>query len=325
MIPRDQSAWPVICLMGPTGIGKTTLATTIAQQLPCDIVSVDSVAVYRGLDIGTAKPTRCILAAFPHHLIDICDPQQSYSVGDFYRDVKRIIAVIRARQRIPLLVGGSMLYFRILQQGIASLPRAQHTIRHQLQQEQHTKGLSRLYAELAIKDPLAAQRIHHHDQQRILRALEVQRCSNKNLSTWWNEAGTSSSEPLPLQFYSIGILPHERTILHQHLAERLQNMLKAGFIDEVRTLYQAGLTPTLPAMRAIGYQQIWGYLAGHYTKQTMQEKTIAATRQLVKRQLTWLRHWPQLTCFYSDSQASNLATLKLIPWLIHAVFTSLSK
>jgi tRNA dimethylallyltransferase len=282
----------VICLMGPTASGKTALAIEWAAQRPCTVISVDSALVYRGMDIGTAKPDKEILLKTPHRLIDFLDPSENYSAASFRKDAIDEIEKALQQQTIPLLVGGTMLYYRALQQGLAPLPDADQVVRGQLLIELQQQGLPALYQQLQQVDAASAQRIQATDTQRIQRALEVYRLTGKPLSQLQQQAATIES---PYNFVNIGILPADRSILHQRIAQRFQQMLAQGFIDEVAALQARGdLHLGLPSMRAVGYRQIWQYLQGEYDKATMIEKAVAATRQLAKRQLTWLRQWPNL-------------------------------
>jgi tRNA dimethylallyltransferase len=281
--------------MGPTGAGKTDIALALAERLPLEIVSVDSALVYRGMDIGTAKPSAATRARVPHHLIDIRDPGEAYSAGEFVRDATAAIEAIWARGKSPLLVGGTMLYFHALTAGIAQLPAADAEVRAAIEREAETAGWDALHAELARVDPQAAARIHRHDPQRIQRALEVFRLTGRTIT----ELQRPKRAPLAAtQVTEIVVLPGERAALHARIAARFRAMLAAGFVDEVRRLYVRGdLTREHPAMRAVGYRQIWEYLAGACALQAAEEKAVAATRQLVKRQLTWLRGRPQAARF----------------------------
>ncbi|MCS4306968.1 tRNA dimethylallyltransferase [Rheinheimera pacifica] len=292
----------VIFLMGPTASGKTALATELYQQLPAELISVDSALVYRGMDIGTAKPTAEELAVTPHHLIDIRDPAQSYSAADFRTDALRLIAEIQHRGNIPVLVGGTMLYFKALLEGISPLPEANEAIRQQLEQEAAVKGWAGLHGELAQIDPVSAQRIHPNDPQRINRALEVYRLTGRSLTDLTTEKG----EPFAYPVHQFAIAPEDRAVLHQRIALRFEQMLAAGFEQEVAALKtRPDLHPDLPSMRCVGYRQMWDYLSGNSSYQQMCERGIAATRQLAKRQLTWLRGWPDLTWLESNAPVSE--------------------
>jgi tRNA dimethylallyltransferase len=298
----------VICLMGPTSSGKTSLSLELVKRFPFEIVSVDSAMVYRGMDIGTAKPSPSILQQIPHHLIDIRDPSHAYSAGEFRRDCMQCIADILARGNIPLLVGGTMLYFSVLQHGIAELPTKNERIRQHLQHRAEQQGLHTLHQELMQVDEAAGQRINPHDTQRIQRALEVYLATGKTLTAWQQAA----NETNPYHFHFIGLVPSDRLQLHQRIAQRFQEMIQQGFVAEVELMYKANLSADLPALRSVGYRQIWSYLSGEITYTEACEKAIAATRQLAKRQLTWLRSWQDLTVIDADT---NDAIEKVIGYL----------
>lgn len=273
--------------MGPTASGKTDLAVALHERLPVDLVSVDSAMVYRGMDIGTAKPAPELLARVPHRLIDICDPAESYSAGRFRADARRAIAEIHAAGRVPLLVGGTGLYFRSLEQGISRLPASDATVREAVENEAERVGWKQMHAELAKIDPVSAQKIHPNDPQRIGRALEVYRLSGRPLSAL-TARGREGGLGFPL--VKLIVAPAERRHLHDAIARRFQRMLEDELVAEVRGLYQRGdLHAGLPAMRLVGYRQVWQYLAGEMEYKDMINKAITATRQLAKRQLTWLR------------------------------------
>jgi tRNA dimethylallyltransferase len=277
----------VFCLMGPTASGKTEFAVQLAEALPVDVISVDSALVYRGMDIGTAKPDSETLRRVPHRLIDIRDPVEAYSAGDFVRDASREIDSILADGRTPLLVGGTMMYFRSLIHGIANLPQADAPIRAAIDADAAEIGWPAMHQLLAQIDAPAAARINANDSQRIQRALEVYRISGKTLSDW---QATDVPRPDNYAFIKIALVSESRALLHERIAARLQTMIDGGFIDEVRTLMKTpGLTPEHPSMRAVGYRQIWSHLEGNCDLQAAREKALAATRQLAKRQLTWLR------------------------------------
>jgi tRNA dimethylallyltransferase len=288
----------VICLMGPTGSGKTGLAIELVKHLPCEIISVDSAMVYRGMDIGTAKPSAAELAQAPHHLIDICDPAQAYSAGQFQRDATREINNCGQRERVPLLVGGTMLYFRAWQQGLSELPTADPQIRAELQQDLEKRGVEQLHERLYKIDPTAAARIKPTDPQRIIRALEVYIVSGKPLSEFFTE------NPRPAVSYqniNIAIAPKDRVLLHERIAKRFQQMMADGLCAEVEALFNRGdLHEQCPSMRSVGYRQVWQYLSGQLNYAECIEKSIIATRQLAKRQMTWLRSWPDLHLFDSE-------------------------
>ncbi len=297
----------ILCLMGPTASGKTDIAVELVQRFPLDIISVDSAMIYRGMDIGTAKPDAATRAMAPHRLIDICDPAQSYSAGNFWQDAAREIADIIAQRRVPLLTGGTMLYFHALQNGIATLPKADPEIRARLKQEAEQQGWQHLHERLQALDPESALRIHPNDPQRLQRALEVYEITGITLSQLIAE---SPHTKLPYRFVNLALIPQDRALLHQKIAARFDLMLQNGFIAEVEQLYQRGdLTGEMPSMRAVGYRQIWDYLAGNLTQAEMHEQALAATRQLAKRQLTWLRSWQNLTCFSSED-AHKMAKIR---------------
>lgn len=290
----NDVAWPIVVLTGPTGAGKSDWALRLAERLPLEIVSVDSAQVYRGLDIGTAKPTEQERALVPHHLIDIRDASESYSAGQFLADATILIRQIRARGRMPLLVGGTMLYLRALLFGLADLPRASPEVRQALDQRGATEGWPALHAELERLDPVAAGRIHPNDPQRIQRALEVCYTSGRRLSELQQETRSALGEPVPLRW---AISPSDRAVLHERIEIRFRRMMDQGFLDEVKTLFARGdLTARHPAIRAVGYRQLWAHLDGQCSLDEGVLRSLAATRQLAKRQLTWLRsdtdiHW----------------------------------
>jgi len=281
----------VIFLMGPTASGKTALAMELFKQLPSELISVDSALIYQGMDIGTAKPTAEELAEAPHHLIDILDPAEAYSAADFRTDALRLIADIHSRGKTAILVGGTMLYYRTLLQGMSPLPSADEQIRAQIELEAAEHGWVALHQQLAGFDPVSAQRIHPNDPQRINRAIEVYRLTGKSMTELTREKG----ETLPYPVHQFAIAPTDRAELHQRIAVRFRQMLEQGFAEEVRQLMtRADLHLDLPSMRCVGYRQMWLHLAGDISEAEMVEQGIAATRQLAKRQLTWLRSWPDL-------------------------------
>lgn len=295
----------VFCLMGPTASGKTDLACALVQHLPCEIISVDSAMIYRHMNIGTAKPSADVLAQAPHHLIDILDPIESYSAAQFCTDVVEFCTEIINRGNIPLLVGGTMMYFRALQQGLSVLPQADENIRMQILNQAQQNGWDYLHEVLATVDPLAAQRIHPHDTQRLQRALEVYQITGKSLSALLAEKAISTS----MEFTNFLLMPASRVNLHTRIFQRFEAMLHAGFIEEVvQLLQQWPLTSEHSAMRSVGYRQVVDYLQGNYDKATLLEKGVAATRQLAKRQLTWLRHWPDGHRFVAEN-ANNLTEM----------------
>ena len=291
MPPSSPLAATWIGLAGPTASGKTAAALALAHALPIEIISVDSALVYRGMDIGTAKPSAHELAQVPHHLIDIRDPQDSYNAGEFQRDTTRLIGEIRARGRLPLLVGGTMLYFNALIHGIDEMPSAAPALRARIEEEAAANGWPAMHAQLAGVDPLTAARLSPNDSQRIQRALEVWHASGRPLSSFHaQQVAPKEAPPLAL----ISLEPLERAWLHERIAQRFDAMLAAGFLDEVRGLRARGdLRPELPSMRCVGYRQAWEALDGLWPMAELRERGIAATRQLAKRQITWLRAMPQ--------------------------------
>lgn len=277
--------------MGPTASGKTDLALAIADQGPFEIVSVDSALVYRHMDIGTAKPGAEVLARHPHHLIDIREPSEPYSAADFRADAIRVADDIAARGRIPLFVGGTMLYFKALRDGLAALPSADEAVRARIAAEARLSGWPAVHARLAEIDPVAAARINPNDPQRLQRALEVYEISGKSMTALLG----AGSEPCPFDLCQIAILPPDRTELHARIEQRFMAMLRGGFMDEVTALRARGdLMPEMPSIKAVGYRQAWAHLDGDYSYDDMVFRAIVATRQLAKRQLTWLRGWPSL-------------------------------
>jgi len=292
-----------ILLMGPTGAGKSDLAMRLAQQLPLEIVSVDSALVYRGMDIGTAKPSGADRARVPHHLIDIRDPAQSYSAGEFTRDARLAMHDIWQRGRHPLLVGGTMLYFHALSFGLAQLPEADAEVRADIDRQAAQSGWAAVHRELERLDPAAAARIHVNDPQRIQRALEVHRVTGRSITELQQMRVSVFADVNLIEF---ALAPLERGELHTKIEMRFKAMLDAGFVEEVRNLYKRGdLSPEHPSMRAVGYRQLWRYLAGHYALNEAQNQAIAATRQLAKRQLTWLRRRANARWF--DSMRPDVA------------------
>jgi tRNA dimethylallyltransferase len=288
----------VICLMGPTASGKTDLALSWARTGEYEIISVDSAMVYRGMDIGTAKPDKAILQSVPHHLVDICDPSDAYSAADFCRDATHEIKAIIARGKIPLLVGGTMMYFRALQFGLAELPAADAILRQQIDNEALEKGWQALHDELGAIDPEAAARIHPNDPQRLSRALEVYRLTGKPMSELLKETASSRE----FEFENRALMPEDRATLHKNILKRTEKMFADGFVNEVRALYERGdLSSDLPSMRSVGYRQVWAYLAGDLLFEDLIDKISIATRQLAKRQFTWLRRWPDLQIVRPDN------------------------
>jgi len=286
----DSSAPDAVCLMGPTCSGKTALALQLATRFPVEIISVDSALVYRGMDIGTAKPTLAERAAAAHHLIDICDPSDPYSAGRFLRDALACIEAIRGRGRVPLLVGGTMLYFRALTHGLAPLPEADADIRTALDNMAQVTGWPALHAELAERDPVAAGRIQPLDAQRIQRALEFVQLTGERLSDLQSQA-----QPAPYRLARFALVPVSRPELYQRINARFDAMLAAGLLEEVMRLRARGdLDPDLPSLRAVGYRQLWQHLEGQLPLAEAVEEACKASRNLAKRQLTWLRADPEI-------------------------------
>ncbi|TXK96487.1 tRNA (adenosine(37)-N6)-dimethylallyltransferase MiaA [Methylococcaceae bacterium HT1] len=289
---------PAIFLMGPTASGKTALSVKLAQQLNAEIISVDSALVYKGMDIGTAKPTLEERAGIAHHLIDILDPAESFSTGAFRSRSLELMSDITARGKVPLLVGGTMLYFNSLYYGLVKLPTADSELRKQLDVEAKLIGKAAMHAKLQVIDPFAAARIHPNDPQRVQRALEVFALSGKSMTQLHEEAKT---EEIPYQKIKLIIAPRDRGVLHEKIAQRFKLMLQQGFVEEVEALYRRGdLTVQMPSMRAVGYRQVWSYLDGEINVEEMQELGIIATRQLAKRQFTWLRRETDAFTFYTE-------------------------
>ncbi|MCZ4238919.1 tRNA (adenosine(37)-N6)-dimethylallyltransferase MiaA [Alteromonas macleodii] len=278
--------------MGPTASGKTGLALDIAAKVESEVISVDSALVYKGMDIGTAKPTQEEQAGVVHHLIDIIDPAQSYSVSQFVNDTNALIGDILARGKVPILAGGTMMYFNALINGISPLPKSDEKIRDEITQQAQRLGWSKLHDELRGVDPISGERIHPNDPQRITRALEVYRSTGKTLTHWQQQEG----EKCPYNIAQFAIAPADRAVLHERIATRFDLMLEQGFENEVVKLYErSDLHEDLPSIRSVGYRQMWQYLDGQLSYAEMRERGIIATRQLAKRQLTWLRGWEQVT------------------------------
>ncbi|CAM2934664.1 tRNA (adenosine(37)-N6)-dimethylallyltransferase MiaA [Cupriavidus taiwanensis] len=306
-VPHDSPAHPpVVCLLGPTASGKTAAALALAADAPVEIISLDSALVYREMDIGTAKPTREELAVAPHHLIDIIDPADSYSAAQFVADAERLIGEIHARGHVPLIVGGTMLYYKALTQGLNDLPQADAALRAELDQLAAERGWPALHAMLAEVDPVTAARLAPNDAQRIQRALEIHRLSGQPMSALLarQAEGRTFAGAADQRYRVIALEPSDRLALHHRIARRYDAMLAQGFIDEVERLRARGdLHPGLPSIRCVGYRQVWEYLDGEADFATMRERGIAATRQLCKRQLTWLRSTPErrvVDCLATD-------------------------
>ena len=277
-----------IFLMGPTASGKTDLAIQLRQQLPMEVISVDSALIYRGMDIGTAKPSKAELALAPHRLIDICDPAESYSAANFRTDALREMQEISAQGKIPLLVGGTMLYYKALLEGLSPLPSADEKVRSEIEEKAALIGWGELHQELSKIDPISAQRINPNDSQRINRALEVFYLTGKTLT----ELTAQKGEALPYDILQFAIAPEQREVLHLRIEQRFHKMIELGFQQEVEKLYRRpDLNENLPSIRCVGYRQMWEYLRGDYDHDEMVFRGICATRQLAKRQITWLRGW----------------------------------
>ena len=296
-----------VLLLGPTASGKSALAMQLAEEIPVEIVSVDSAQVYLGMDIGTAKPSASDRAAVPHHLIDIRDPADPYSAADFVRDATVAIRQIQSRGKLPMLVGGTMLYAKALRDGLSDLPSADPEVRARIEMEARELGWPKLHARLATFDPLTASRLKPNDSQRIQRALEIYETTGATMSELVN-AGTTSGLKLP----TLALLPNDRTALHTRIEKRFDAMLDAGLVDEIRVLHARGdLHPNLPSMRCVGYRQAWRFLDGQCTVDEFRQQAITATRQLAKRQMTWLRSMPNVTLIEATSKAA-LSAFKLL-------------
>ncbi|NQZ29643.1 MAG: tRNA (adenosine(37)-N6)-dimethylallyltransferase MiaA [Oceanospirillaceae bacterium] len=307
----SKKAMPrAIFLMGPTAAGKTALAMDLFDKLPCELISVDSALIYREMNIGTAKPSAHELLRYPHHLVDIIDPAQSYSAAAFRADVLPLMQDIVDRGKIPLLVGGTMMYFNALTKGMAKLPNADEEIRQQITDIAQAQGWPAVHQLLKEVDPSSAARLAPNDSQRIQRALEVFRISGKTLTMHWAE---QEQYQLPFNVLNIAVMPEQRQTLHQRIEQRFKVMLEQGFLDEVKALYQRGdLNLEMPSMRCVGYRQAWLYIQGELDYAAMQEKGIIATRQLAKRQITWLRSWENLHWFDLESIDLTARVLKLL-------------
>jgi tRNA dimethylallyltransferase len=319
---------PALCLAGPTAAGKTAVALALARELPIEIVSVDSALVYRGMDIGTAKPSAAERAAVPHHLIDILDPAEAYSAARFVADATRLVAEIRGRGRLPLLVGGTMLYFKALREGLDTMPAADPALRAAIDREAASRGWPALHAELAAVDPATAARLAPADAQRIQRALEVWRLTGRPLSAWHrpgspakHDAPSAGTRREAASWPLVSLEPQSRAWLHQRIAERFDAMLAAGLVDEVRALRARGdLHAGLPSMRCVGYRQTWAAVERGSTD-GLRDAGIAATRQLAKRQLTWLRSMPSRIVIECDTAGATARALHALRRAASAVYT----
>ncbi len=297
-----QDMPPAILLLGPTASGKTALALHLADHFPVEIISVDSALVYRDMNVGTAKPDAATLKLYPHHLIDLIAPTEAYSAAQFCDDARAEMAKITARGRVPILVGGTMLYIKALLEGLSSLPRADARLRMDLEARARRIGWPAMHRELALVDPAMAMRLNPADSQRIQRALEVSQLTGKPLSELQIRSGQPSG--FPYRTLQIGLIPADRAVLHERIAQRFSAMLDAGLVDEVRQLRDCySLSPDLPSMRCVGYRQAWAFIEGDIDEPALRTKGIAATRQLAKRQMTWLRAMPEMEsfdCFRGD-------------------------
>ncbi|KNE23317.1 tRNA (adenosine(37)-N6)-dimethylallyltransferase MiaA [Achromobacter spanius] len=305
---------PVICLAGPTAAGKSASTLALAERWPLEIINVDSATIYRGMDIGTAKPSPEEQARVPQHLLDILDPAQSYSAAEFRADALRLIDEIRARGRIPLLAGGTMMYYKALRDGLDDLPQADPALRAEIEARAATHGWPALHAELALRDPVTAARLAPNDSQRIQRALEICQLTGQPMSALLRR-GEQKPDDDTNHYLTISLEPSDRAALHARIEQRFDAMLAKGLLDEVRTLRaRPDLHPGLPSVRCVGYRQMWAHLDGEVDLTTAREQGIAATRQLAKRQITWLRAQPDrviVDCLASDAVAQTIDAVAL--------------
>ncbi|MCL4121243.1 UNVERIFIED_CONTAM: hypothetical protein GTU68_036773 [Idotea baltica] len=302
--------------MGPTAAGKTDLAIALVNELPCELISVDSALIYRDMSIGSAKPDEVTLKKYPHKLIDILDPSQNYSVAEFRRDAMTAMHEITQRGHIPLLVGGTMLYFKALEDGLAELPGSNDSVRKALMERMLLEGLDSLHQELAQIDPVSAARIHANDTQRLIRALEVYQLTNVTMTEHYRAQAINKSYQFPYALSKFAVAPLDRSVLHERIAKRFMHMLENGFIEEVEYLRERGdLGMDLPSMRSVGYRQVWSYLDERINYQQLCDQGISATRQLAKRQLTWLRKWNDIHWLH-DNEQNNL--LHILQYLRHS-------
>lgn len=296
--------------MGPTASGKTDLAIALRERLPLELISVDSAMIYRGMDIGTAKPDRETLQRAPHRLIDILDPAESYSAARFRADALREMEEITRSGRIPLLVGGTMLYYRAMEYGLSDLPQKDEEVRKRLDEEARTLGLEAMHRRLSQVDPVSAARIHPNDPQRLLRALEVHAITGEPMSRLWER---DSGEQLPFRLIKLALAPGERSLLHERIEQRFRQMIAHGLVEEVERLHARGdLNPDLPSIRCVGYRQVWSYIEGDWDYNTMVERGITATRQFAKRQFTWLRSEQNVEWFEATNRKLVENALKFL-------------
>ncbi|MGH1460592.1 MAG: tRNA (adenosine(37)-N6)-dimethylallyltransferase MiaA [Neptuniibacter sp.] len=296
--------------MGPTASGKTDLAMKLYDELPCEIVSVDSAMIYKGMDIGTAKPDAETLRQYPHRLIDICDPSEAYSAAEFRSDALDEIYEIRSAGKIPILTGGTMMYFHALKNGLAQLPEADPEVRKRLLDEAEEKGWPFMHEKLAKVDPESALRLNPNDSQRLQRALEVYEISGRSMTELWSE---QEKQKPGFPIISMAVMPNQRSELHQRIEQRFDLMLDQGFVDEVKNLWDRGdLNLQMPSVRCVGYRQVWEYFSGTWDYDTMRFKGMVATRQLAKRQVTWLRSWENLTWMDTHDPKLLSNALKLV-------------
>ena len=314
LLTQSAHAPALLCIAGPTASGKSAIARAIAQKWPCEIINVDSATIYRGMDIGTAKPSREERAAIQHHLLDILDPLESYSAAAFRRDALRSVQEIRARGRLPVLVGGTMLYFKALREGLNDLPTADPEVRKELELRAAAIGWPAMHDALCLIDPRTAARLSPNDSQRIQRALEIWHISGKTMSELLSAPEQTDK---PLLTVTLSLEPSARSHLHQRIAVRFDQMLEEGLVEEVKALRARGdLHTDLPSIRCVGYRQFWSMLAGEVTPAQAREQAIAATRQLAKRQLTWLRSLPDRMTVQADSHEATEKTLAIVGRLI---------
>jgi tRNA dimethylallyltransferase len=301
----NQQQLPVIFLMGPTASGKTDLAISLLEHLPVELINVDSAQIYQQMDIGTAKPDAETLSKAPHRLLSFCDPADAYSAADFADDAKKEIADIHSMGRIPLLVGGSMLYFKVLLEGLSDLPSADADIRKGIQEQADREGWASVHQQLQLVDPITAEKLHPNHSQRIQRALEVYKITGTPLSELQSQSQGGIEQDYDVRQYAL--VMQNRALLHKRIEQRFMAMMEAGFVSEVEQLFQRGdLHADLPSIRAAGYRQLWDYFEGHYGLDEAVEKAIIATRQLAKRQQTWLRNWPNCQKIQVDNQQGYL-------------------